>query len=102
MTTSCTTRPARFTRPLLQFRRRGTVAHAALGAFEQIERVGFDGERPALAFEFRYPLDPRKLLVQIRPAGQRLRHKQQLARKLRRVRLRHVDPADALRWLYDA
>src|SRR5450759_3634041 len=53
--------------PLLQFRRRRTVEHLALGAFEQIERVGFDRQRPAHALEFGNPLDPRKNFVQIRP-----------------------------------
>src|SRR6266850_4112363 len=56
-------------RPLLQFRRRGTVEHLAPGAVEQIERVGFDRQRSALARELRHPLDPREHVLQIRPCA---------------------------------
>src|SRR5207248_11701225 len=34
---------------LLQFRQRRTIQHLASGAFEQIEGVGLDRKRPALA-----------------------------------------------------
>src|SRR3984885_13661238 len=88
--------PARAT-PLLQLGRRGTVERIALGAIQQFERVGLDRERSALARQFGDLLDPRKYLLQLRvPAGPHLVDVQQLACKQRRIRLRHVDPADAL------
>jgi hypothetical protein len=37
------------TKPLLQLRRRGAVEYLALRALKQIERVGFDRQRPALS-----------------------------------------------------
>ena len=54
---------------LRQFRRRGAIEYAAFGAFEQIERVGFDCERPALARQFGYSFHPRKSFFQMRAAA---------------------------------
>src|SRR6476620_3129901 len=39
--------------PLLQLRRRGAVEHLALRAFEQVECVGLNRQRPAHALELR-------------------------------------------------
>src|SRR3954469_10528124 len=86
-----------WTNTSLQFRRRGTVEHSALRILEQIERVGFDRERAALACELRDLFDPREHLLQVRPAaGSRLVDMKQLASQQRRIRLGHVDPTDAL------
>src|ERR1035441_4499482 len=84
-------------RTLLQLGRRGTVEHVGLGAIKQFERVGFDRERSALALQLGDLFDPREYLLQLRlPAGPHLVDIQELACKQRRIRFRHVDPADAL------
>ena len=42
------------------------------GLFEQIERIGLDQQRPALALNLADLLDPRELVLQERPAARPL------------------------------
>ena len=51
--------------PLLKFRRRRAVEDVPFGAVKQIERIGFDDERSALARELRDALDPRERCLQL-------------------------------------
>src|SRR5665213_4428376 len=89
--------------PLLQFRRRRMVEYIALRTVDEIEAVGFDRQRAALARQFRDPLDMRKSLQEIELwFSAQLVDIKQLAREQRGIGLGHVDPADALRRLQHA
>src|SRR3954453_15025853 len=88
---------------LLQLRWWRAVEHLALRTLEQIKRIGFDDKRTAHPLEFRDTLDARKVICKVPPFPRpRLGDIEQLAGKQRRIRLGHVDPADALRWLHHA
>src|SRR6266513_4856214 len=88
---------------LLQLRRWRSVEHLALRTLEQIKRIGFDDERSTHPREFCDRLDARKVICQGRSSPRtRLSDIEQLAGKQRRIRLGHVDPTDALRWLHHA
>src|SRR5437763_6659099 len=88
---------------LLQLRRWRSVEHLAVRTLKQIKRIGFDDKRSAHPLEFRDTLDARKVICQRRPSSRtRLSDIEQFAGKQRRIRLGHVDPTDALRWLHHA
>src|ERR1700733_10451099 len=82
---------------LPRFRRRRAVQHVTLGALQQIDTIGLDEQRPALALQFRNARHLRKeVLEEGLAVGTQLVDIEQLAREQLWIRLAHVDPADAL------